>query len=326
MRTSPHSARSSPSFEARFISSPQASSLADEQQVAEADADRDPHLVLDRQRLVRRAHVALDVPGGVDGAVGRVEHGEQVVGLAAQDPPMPLLDAGPDQSLHALEEREEVHDPLAANGPREPARVEHEDRRRPPEPPVDLGEDRVAAVRMLVVVLQQGLELVAPGHGRLGARFRQWPGVVGRHAADSPASTGWVAFERCPRALRVRSAPVSVELRNVVFECRDLERLSAFWQAALGWPERVVRDREAIVAPAGWGFPRIAFRLVEGPKERKNRVHLDLTADDMEAEVRRLEGLGAKRGPTMTEGLLLTAMRDPEGNEFCVAHRSDTGD
>jgi predicted enzyme related to lactoylglutathione lyase len=119
---------------------------------------------------------------------------------------------------------------------------------------------------------------------------------------------------------------VSVELRNVVFECRDLERLSAFWQAALGWPERVVRNRKAIVAPAGWGSPRIAFRLVEGPKEGKNRVHLDLTADDMEAEVRRLEGVGAKRGPTMTEGLLLPAMRDPEGNEFCVAQRSDTGD
>jgi predicted enzyme related to lactoylglutathione lyase len=112
---------------------------------------------------------------------------------------------------------------------------------------------------------------------------------------------------------------VSVEIRNVVFECRDLELVSAFWQAALGWPERAVRERDALVAPAGWGFPRIGFRLVDTPKEGKNRVHLDLTADDMEAEVRRLEGLGAKRGPTMTEGLLLTAMRDPEGNEFCVA-------
>jgi hypothetical protein len=98
---------------------------------------------------------------------------------------------------------------------------------------------------------------------------------------------------------------------NVVFDCHDLDLVSAFWQAALRWPEREVRDRDALVAPPGWGFPRLAFRQVEGAKQVMNRVHLDLTADDMTAEVRRLERLGAKRGLVLTEGLLLTAMRDP---------------
>lgn len=119
---------------------------------------------------------------------------------------------------------------------------------------------------------------------------------------------------------------MALEVRNVVFDCHDLDLVSRFWQAALGWPERAVRDRDALVAPARWGFPRLAFRRVEEQKQAKNRVHLDLTADDMETEVRRLEGLGARRGPVVTEGLVLTLMRDPEGNEFCVAQRPTGGD
>lgn len=56
-------------------------------------------------------------------------------------------------------------------------------------------------------------------------------------------------------------------------------------------------------------------------KTVKNRVHLDLTARDMEAEVERLIGIGARRVEVITEaGLTWTVMTDPEGNEFCVAH------
>jgi predicted enzyme related to lactoylglutathione lyase len=119
---------------------------------------------------------------------------------------------------------------------------------------------------------------------------------------------------------------MSLEIRNVTFDGHDLDRLTAFWQAALGWPERVVRDRDALVARAGWGFPRLAFQRVPESKQVKNRVHVDLTADDMEAEVRRLEGLGATRGGVVTEGMTWTVMRDPEGNEFCVAQRPQDED
>ena len=51
----------------------------------------------------------------------------------------------------------------------------------------------------------------------------------------------------------------------------------------------------------------------------RDQMHLDLYADDEEAEAARLEALGAVRvrkceDPDDT----FVVMRDPEGNEFCV--------
>src|SRR5437899_1679643 len=46
-------------------------------------------------------------------------------------------------------------------------------------------------------------------------------------------------------------------------------------------------------------------------KTVKNRVHLDLTADDLDGERARLVELGAR----VVTGVML---RDPEGNEFCL--------
>ena len=55
-------------------------------------------------------------------------------------------------------------------------------------------------------------------------------------------------------------------------------------------------------------------------KTAKNRMHVDLVADDREAEVDRLIGLGAKRLADKAElGLRWTVLADLEGNEFCVA-------
>ena len=59
---------------------------------------------------------------------------------------------------------------------------------------------------------------------------------------------------------------------------------------------------------------------VPEPKTAKNRMHLDLTAPDPEAEVARLVELGATRVADMEEwGDQWTVLQDPEGNEFCVA-------
>ena len=49
--------------------------------------------------------------------------------------------------------------------------------------------------------------------------------------------------------------------------------------------------------------------------EHPSRVHLDIEADDIEAEVRRLEKLGARRiGPVST----WYVMEAPTGQRFCV--------
>jgi hypothetical protein len=54
-------------------------------------------------------------------------------------------------------------------------------------------------------------------------------------------------------------------------------------------------------------------------KVAKERMHLDLETDDVEAEVKRLEALGATRWDHQQErGYDLWVLRDPFGNEFCV--------
>ncbi len=74
-------------------------------------------------------------------------------------------------------------------------------------------------------------------------------------------------------------------------------------------------DPGELVEPPSPGQPRLYFQKVPEPKSVKNRVHLDLRADDVEAEAARLVELGATelhRSPTWN------TLRDPQGNEFCV--------
>jgi hypothetical protein len=70
-----------------------------------------------------------------------------------------------------------------------------------------------------------------------------------------------------------------------------------------------------LVLPGPAGGPRLWFTQVPEPKTVKNRVHLDLNAEDPVAELARLTGLGA-RVRWETDGL--TVLADPEGNEFCL--------
>ena len=56
------------------------------------------------------------------------------------------------------------------------------------------------------------------------------------------------------------------------------------------------------------------------PKTIKNRIHLDVHADDGDqaAEVERLIGLGATRVDIGQGDVDWVVLADPEGNEFCV--------
>jgi hypothetical protein len=106
-------------------------------------------------------------------------------------------------------------------------------------------------------------------------------------------------------------------IKNLTFDCADALRLARFWAAALGSDvdEDSSAQRAYVEAP-GWGGPNIWFRGGRGPKAAPNRLHLDLRAlTSMDEEVTRLVALGATVVERFDE---ITAMRDPEGNEFCV--------
>jgi hypothetical protein len=114
---------------------------------------------------------------------------------------------------------------------------------------------------------------------------------------------------------------MSIQLHNVTLDCADPQRVAAFWSEALGRPiDDGASDGFVSIgindgAQTGWFF----IQVPEG-KTVKNRAHFDLQADDRDAEVTRLLGLGAtKVGEYDEYGERWTTLRDVEGNEFCVA-------
>jgi hypothetical protein len=94
----------------------------------------------------------------------------------------------------------------------------------------------------------------------------------------------------------------------------DHDREVAFWQGAGGEQlNRLDRHPEyhAAVVHGQQQFELFTQRLDEG----SSRVHLDIHTDDLEAEVARLEALGAQRVRRVHHWWV---MRDPAGLPFCV--------
>jgi hypothetical protein len=124
-------------------------------------------------------------------------------------------------------------------------------------------------------------------------------------------------------------------LHDVVFDSRHPASIARFWAAALDGYQVAPYDEAELARLRGEGIfdteddpsvlvegpagqPRIFFQLVPERKTLKNRVHLDLTCDSVEAELERLTNLGASLAADHGDHLML---RDPEGNEFCLSRR-----
>jgi predicted enzyme related to lactoylglutathione lyase len=106
-------------------------------------------------------------------------------------------------------------------------------------------------------------------------------------------------------------------------DVRDVERMAAFWSAALGYSIEQGDDGDAHLWSEDGGLS-VWLQPTTAPKVGKNRDHPDLVAADgnVEAEVARLLALGATHadvGQRGDEGF--TVLADPEGNEFCILHR-----
>jgi predicted enzyme related to lactoylglutathione lyase len=110
---------------------------------------------------------------------------------------------------------------------------------------------------------------------------------------------------------------MTANLAHITFDCADPIRLSGFWSVALGLPvdEGASEFFASITDTPTWFFIK-----VPEPKSVKNRVHVDLTAADVTAEIESLHALGATTVAEHDEwGTAWTVMLDPEGNEFCIA-------
>ncbi len=105
-------------------------------------------------------------------------------------------------------------------------------------------------------------------------------------------------------------------LAGFIIDCQtdDVKSAATFWSGALGMELRALPGAEG----------EKYMRLVD-PDERlhvevqsvshPSRVHLDIESDDVDAEVRRLEALGAKRIQQVQTWWVMEA---PTGQRFCV--------
>jgi predicted enzyme related to lactoylglutathione lyase len=133
---------------------------------------------------------------------------------------------------------------------------------------------------------------------------------------------------------------------QIAIDCKDPERLAAFWAAVLdyriadpppgydSWAEHSRAQAEEpgeawikISDPDGLG-PTLLFHRVPEAKITKNRVHLDIRAPgDVQTFIDRVIELGgSKVRDVIDDGGYFAVMHDPEGNEFCTGGGQDTPD
>lgn len=101
-------------------------------------------------------------------------------------------------------------------------------------------------------------------------------------------------------------------LAGFVIDCQtdDLDAAAAFWAAALGGGRRAASDGPYVELDDQAGLSA-AVQKVDHP----SRVHLDIEADDIPAEVARLERLGARM---VAEIRTWVVMEAPTGQRFCI--------
>jgi catechol-2,3-dioxygenase len=116
---------------------------------------------------------------------------------------------------------------------------------------------------------------------------------------------------------------MALSIGAVVLRVRDLDRMTAFWAAALDMEPREQPETDWVsLRPRSGSGPHLSFDLRRSEYGLPPRFHLDLYADDRPAEVARLVGLGAKEIPLEHRHEVdWTLLEDPEGNRFDVADR-----
>lgn len=105
-------------------------------------------------------------------------------------------------------------------------------------------------------------------------------------------------------------------LAGFIIDCRsdDLDAAARFWSDALGLPIGELSPEESATYAKLDGAPGDLHVEVQ-KVTHDSRVHLDIETDDIEAEVRRLEALGAKHIAAVHTWVVMEA---PTGQRFCV--------
>ena len=106
------------------------------------------------------------------------------------------------------------------------------------------------------------------------------------------------------------------QLAGFIIDCKtdDLDAATGFWGQALGYEltrSNDPDDENYVELETGPDEVHVEVQRVNHP----SRLHLDIETNDIEAEVARLEQLGAKRVEQVKRWWVMEA---PTGQRFCV--------
>jgi hypothetical protein len=104
-----------------------------------------------------------------------------------------------------------------------------------------------------------------------------------------------------------------------VIDCKvdDLDDATRFWSAALG-RKVAAADQDGDGRYAELATDSDEPFLLLQRVDHEARIHLDIETDDLDAEVARLEALGAKRVAFVKRWWVMQA---PTGHRFCVVRK-----
>ncbi|MEU7005798.1 VOC family protein [Streptomyces sp. NPDC046332] len=112
---------------------------------------------------------------------------------------------------------------------------------------------------------------------------------------------------------------MAVRMYHIAVDSHDLPAQARFWAQVLDWQILFEAEDEIVIGADATAMPGMCFLPVSETKSVKNRLHIDLTPDDRDAEVERILALGARRVDVgQGEDATWVVLADPEGNEFCV--------
>jgi predicted enzyme related to lactoylglutathione lyase len=103
----------------------------------------------------------------------------------------------------------------------------------------------------------------------------------------------------------------------------DPARLATFWAEVLGTEvDNTMDEGRYVFLKGGEGLPVLCFQRVPEVAGEKNRIHLDVSVDDLDAATERVLALGGSWPGEVEQRLddfTWRTLADPEGNVFDVA-------
>lgn len=113
---------------------------------------------------------------------------------------------------------------------------------------------------------------------------------------------------------------MTLTLGMITFDSANPGPLAAWWAEQTGGQIEQENDGWFYMVGVPGAAHKLAFQKVSDPTPGKNRVHLDLTSEDLDAEVARLTAAGAQEYERHNmDGFRWVTLTDPDGNRFCVS-------